>query len=176
METRLDGLLALLGSKEATEAAATEFNPAHAATSSTILEDVGPDSADVLLPPLLIDPYSPKSLSPFHSFHFPMLDDINDIISKGVVHFGHVETCVQHFQAEACSFPFVIVSEEWSIDFLRRRRPVLLLTIMCMATRSDLKLQRQLELEIRNTLSKKVMFNYEKSLDIIQGILVYVAC
>ena len=99
----------------------------------------------------------------------------NDIISKGVVRFNHAEACLQYFRTQSGSFPFVIVPDEWSLEFLRSQRPLLLISIMCMATRSDKNLQHRLESEMRAALSRSVLLNCEKSLAIIQGILVYLA-
>ena len=175
MEKRLDGLITLLADKEATEARATWPKSPYSVPSLSTVEKTSLNFADSLLPPPLLSDFGrPSPLSPFFGFPFPMMDGINDIISKGVVNLDHVERCVRYFRAETCDFPFVIVPEESSVDFLRRGRPVLLLAILCMATRSDARLQRQLEREIRDTLSRKVMFNCEKSLDLIQAILVYV--
>jgi len=130
-------------------------------------------------------PYnSPPPRSPLRSVaqHFPVFslpylvfDDIQDVISKGVVTFDLAERSLQLFRTKACNFPFVVISEQASLDFLRRERPFLLHSILTFGAQADLKLQRTLELELRESLSKKVIVNGEKSIDLLQGILLYLA-
>lgn len=118
---------------------------------------------------------SPIPLSPFLGFRFPMVDEFSDMISKGVVEFNQAEMCVQYFRARSDAFPFVIVPKEWSLYYLRSQRPLLLLSILCMATRSNKKIQHLVETELRESLSKKIIVGGEKSTDIVQSILVYLA-
>jgi hypothetical protein len=173
IERRLDSLLTLLADKEASrEEYMLPVHEATALSSLPILEDGNFASTEVFESPSRISFGSFTSPS-FLSFPFPIMDDFNDIISKGIVHFSHAERCVQYFREQSHDFPFVIVPEEWSINFLRRRRPLLFQCILCMATRLDTTVQRKLEREVRESLSRKIIFDCEKSLDVIQSILVY---
>jgi hypothetical protein len=177
IEGKLNGLLALLSGNETAEQGL--IRPVAESTifpSPPICEDGNLAFAELLEShPSLVHCDNYKLPSPFNRFQFPMMVDFNDVISKGVVHFNYAETCVQYFRTQSSSFPFVVVPDDWSLDFFRSRRPLLLLSIMCMATRSDQRLQHTLEFEMRATLSRSVLLNREKSLDIIQGILVYLA-
>lgn len=60
-----------------------------------------------------------------------------------------------------------------TLDSLRREKPFLLLSILSSAASSNEKLQSQLELELRESLSRRVIVHGEKSLDLLQGVLVY---
>lgn len=106
-------------------------------------------------------------------FLFPNFDPFNDVISKGVIAFEHAEQSLQLFKSKASQFPFVVTPPKMTLDALRRDRPFLLLSILTVTESSNEKLQLQLELELRETLSKKVIVHGEKSLDLLQGVLVY---
>jgi hypothetical protein len=174
MEEKLEALLALLNANQATEvtAAAAISPPSHSTLQLLDDESFGfSNSAEVPLPQFHFD--NVIAVQPSHIFSFPNLDGFNDIISKGFVSYDHAEASLEYFRMQSSSFPFVIAPKQWSLDFLRSHRPLLLLAIICMATRSDSKLQRQLEFQLREMLSRKVLVNGEKSLDVIQGILLY---
>lgn len=174
IEQRLDGLLTLLAHKEASrEEYMLPVHETTALSSLPILGDANFASTELFESPSRIHFDSFTSPSPLLGLPFPIMDDFNDIISKGIVHFSHAERCVQYFREQSFNFPFVIVPETWSINFLRSRRPLLFQCILCVATRLDTTLQRKLELEVRESLSRKIILNCEKSLDVIQSILVY---
>ena len=69
----------------------------------------------------------------------------------------------------------MLVRPGTSLNTIRRERPFLLLAILAFATQAKPKLQEQIELEVRESLSKRVVVNMEKSLDVLQGLLVYLA-
>jgi hypothetical protein len=106
---------------------------------------------------------------------WPSLDPtaINDVIGRGIISFEQAQNCVTKYKTQASSFPFVVVQKHLSLDVLRREKPFLLLGILAMATQTDPKLQDRLEAELREILSCRVIFNGEKSLDLLQGLLVY---
>lgn len=79
------------------------------------------------------------------------------------------------FQSKASNFPFVLVPPKMTLDSLRREKPFLLLSILTFAAFSNEKLQLKLELELRQSLSKRIIVDSEKSLDLLQGVLVYLA-
>jgi hypothetical protein len=136
IEQRLDDLLVHLSSKEATQTETTDPTYAYVASALATPEETAPNFGGVIQAPQVSHFNYTTRLSPFLSFPFLTVDDFNDIISKGLVHVGYVETC-QH-------------------------RPALLLGIAWMATKSDRNLQRQLDREMCDMLSKTVLFNGEK--------------
>jgi len=170
MEQKLDSLYALLASgaevpKETISLPAlTQAEPQPTFPFETLQPYNSP-------PPLrCVAPHFPVFSLPYLVF-----DDIQDVISKGIVTFDLAERSLQLFRTKACNFPFVVVSEQTSLDSLRRERPFLLHSILTFGAQSDLKLQRALELELRESLSKKVIVNGEKSMDLLQGVLIYLA-
>ena len=72
-------------------------------------------------------------------------------------------------------FPFVVIPREMSIVSMSKQRPFLFLAIMTSACPTHKPLQRALDASFRNILSQRVVFNGEKSLDLLQGLLVYLA-
>jgi hypothetical protein len=128
--------------------------------------------------------YPPKALKIFQNFgnhpfplpltpSFTIFDDLQDVISRGIVTPEKAEEAVRHFRTTASNSPFVIISPDTSLDYLRRQKPFLLLTILAMATIHNMKLQKLLDQEIRDTLGRRVFMSGEKSLDLLQGVLVY---
>lgn len=62
-----------------------------------------------------------------------------------------------------------------NLDTLRRERPFFLLATLSFSAHKNEKIQDQLEIELRESLSRMVIVNCEKIIDILQGILVYLA-
>lgn len=118
----------------------------------------------------------PKFSSP-GIFPLPNLElgAVQDVITKGLVTFEEAENCLGFFRAQAHRFPFVLLRPGTPLSAIRRERPFLLLSVLAFATQANPKLQEQLELEVRESLSKRVVVNMEKSLDVLQGLLVYLA-
>lgn len=104
---------------------------------------------------------------------YPSFDRLQDVISQGIIEFQVAEEYVRVFKTKAHTFPFVVIPPHMSLDALRRERPFLLLSILAYASDGNVRLQNQLELELRETLSRKIIVNCEKSLDLLQGLLVY---
>jgi hypothetical protein len=103
------------------------------------------------------------------------LDEPQDVIRKGIITYDKAETLLRSYGTHAPHFPFIVFSPTISLDSLRREKPFLLLSILTMASTSNLPLQDLLEAELRETLGRKVIFDGEKSLDLLQGLLVYLA-
>lgn len=116
------------------------------------------------------------------SHHFPVFslplssfDDIRDVISRGIVNFDKAQEFLELYRLKVATFPFVVVGPSVSLESLRRERPFLLLAILAYGAQDDSELQRVLETEIRETCSKRCIVNGEKSMDLLQGLLVYLA-
>jgi hypothetical protein len=102
-------------------------------------------------------------------------DESQDAIGKGIITYDKAEALLRGYGTHAPNFPFIVFSPTVSLDFLRREKPFLLLSILTMASTSNQALQDLLEAELRETLGRKVIFNGEKSLDLLQGLLIYLA-
>jgi len=180
MEQRLDGILALLSSnpqnsKDAPAAIAPTSPMQPSAPALSLQKIQSSVSSETVM-----SRQSPNSetLRASHQpqvFSFPDLgfDELGDVISRRIIEFAQAEESVRFFQTKVVNFPFIVVPPPMTLDSLRRERPFLLLSILSFSAQSNIKLQSVLEVELRETLSRKVIVNGEKGLDLLQGILVY---
>lgn len=179
MEQRLDGLYALLSSttKVSKENEAITLpsppQPPTPAQIEALPEDFGELFTTYTAPRVSTEPPKFPQHYPVWSFPHLVFDDIQDVLSKGILSFHDAEESLRVFRTKACNFPFVLVPPEMSLDSMRREKPFLLLTILTFGAQETFKLQRTLELEIREQLSRKMIVDGEKSLDLLQGLLVY---
>jgi hypothetical protein len=104
---------------------------------------------------------------------YPPSDRPQDVISQGIIEFRVAEEYVRVFKSKANTFPFVVIPPHISLGTLRRERPFLLLSILAFGSNGNARLQNQLDLELREMLSRKIIVNGETSLDMLQGLLVY---
>ncbi|KAH7393357.1 hypothetical protein BKA64DRAFT_84994 [Cadophora sp. MPI-SDFR-AT-0126] len=182
MEEKLEGLLALVTAKATNQP--VKDTPA-IATQTPL--PTAPQMPSLLIPDTsLIDfgsAYATPSSSSNQSeqsipqelpvFAYPIFDNLQDAISKGFISLGQAGDAIELFRSKQKAFPFVVVPPNMSLDSLRRQRPFLLLAILCCGTEPNFKLQQHIELELREDLSKRILVKGEKSLDLLQGILVY---
>jgi hypothetical protein len=85
------------------------------------------------------------------------------------------EDLLSAFKKKAHYFPFISLPPNASIQSLSKTSPFLFLAILAAASISDTALHRQIDYEFRKVLSSKVIVEGQKSLDYLQGILVYLA-
>jgi hypothetical protein len=180
MEEKLDGLMALLASRQTGNAASPSES---SSTPSQPPTAVSPPETElqIFTHPISssVSSISFSRSDDFRSqqsmpvFSFPNFDQFNDVISKGIVSVTQAEKSIRYFQSKAPHFPFILVPPKMGLDAFRRERPFFLLSILSFAAHHNEKLQLRLELELRESLSKRVIVNCEKSLDLLQGVLVY---
>lgn len=72
-------------------------------------------------------------------------------------------------------FPFVLIPPQITTAELLRDNPVLYMAIMAVACQDDLDVQLELAKMCRQEIGHKVWIQTEKSLDLVQGILVLLA-
>lgn len=85
------------------------------------------------------------------------------------------QSLLEDFTKMSPWFPFVTISNESTVISLARGTPFLLLAILTVAARSDTSIYHQLDHEFRSKLSQKIVVEGEKSLEILQGLLLYLA-
>jgi hypothetical protein len=191
MEEKLDGLVALLVNargKVVDDVLSEGLLGETAATSSMHSSSIGspinspPNQESNLVShvPTHINPTTqPQPATPFQypiaTFPDFLFDVIQDPISKNIISFDKAEEYLTIFRLREPSFPWVRLPKQTSLDTLRRERPFLLLSVLTFAAYEDLQLQRQLETELKDSLMKKILTHGEKSLDLLQGLLVYLA-
>lgn len=181
METRLDEVLKLLSSNQKSpKNPILEQQASEPASSLPVFAEDVPELPEMFMPPFPASyPEVSKTSPQFSVFSsntfpmFPIFDTFNDVISKDFISLDRAQESLHRFRAQAFNFPFVILSPTMSLDYLRRDKPFLLLSILLFAEDSNIKLQKILELELRETLSRKAVVKGERSLDLLQGILVY---
>lgn len=72
-------------------------------------------------------------------------------------------------------FPFVVVPKTATVPLMAKNSPFLLLSLITAASSKDVELHHQLDHEFRKVLSSKVVLDGQRSLDFLQGLLVYIA-
>lgn len=87
----------------------------------------------------------------------------------------HAENLLSTFKKQMHYFPFVQIPMDASVPVLSRTSPFLLLAILCAASVSDASLHHQIDYEFRRVLGLKLIVDGEKSLDYLQGLLIYIA-
>jgi hypothetical protein len=94
---------------------------------------------------------------------------------KDVLTPEDVQKCLLRYRSiSPVYFPFVIVPNDWTLQSMMKHSPTLLLavlTTMCDSTH----LQKTLDAGFREVVSQRVLVRGEKTLDILQGLLVYLA-
>ncbi|RAK80149.1 Zn(II)2Cys6 transcription factor domain-containing protein [Aspergillus fijiensis CBS 313.89] len=91
------------------------------------------------------------------------------------VSMKEADELLSHFQSKKVYFPFVDVPDNISAASMAKTRPFLFLAILTIsATRRPL-LQRKLDERFRRVLSERIVLQGDKSLDYVQGLLVYLA-
>ncbi|KAM3081082.1 hypothetical protein ACMFMG_005035 [Clarireedia jacksonii] len=175
MEQKLDGILNLLAAKtqEGKESA-----PSSTSTSASSSEQLQLDLAEMLeIPFSSLQMAIPKPFQPFHgTTSFGLLNFLDhDVITKGIVTIKKAEAAIMDFESRTFSFPFVILPPNTSLNVLRQQRPFLLLAVLAATAQSNMNLQSLLEHELRETLGRRVITRGEKSIDLLQGLLVYLA-
>ncbi|RDW65554.1 hypothetical protein BP5796_10246 [Coleophoma crateriformis] len=97
------------------------------------------------------------------------------IIQQRRISFKEASRLLLVFRTRMHFSPFVVIPPDATISSLSRTSPFLLLAILTTCATSDPDLHHQLDHEFRRVLSLKVIVNGEKSLDYLQGLLVYVS-
>lgn len=79
------------------------------------------------------------------------------------------------FRSRTVYFPFVQAPEGASGACMAVHHPFLLLAILAVCSSQMTSLQRRTDERFRHVLSERIIVNGKKSLDYVQGLLVYVA-
>jgi hypothetical protein len=97
------------------------------------------------------------------------------VIQKQILSIGRARELLLAFRTMSSFFPFVVVPEKATVQSLARDSPFLLLAILTVASGMNMYMQYQLDHELRHVLSMELVVEGKRSLDFIQGLLVYVA-
>jgi hypothetical protein len=100
---------------------------------------------------------------------------VQPLIRQRKITLSQAEDLLSSFRGKAPFFPFVHVPLEATIPSMSRTSPFLLLALLTATSKSDPSLHQQLDHEFRRVLSQKIIVEGQKSLDFLQGLLVYIA-
>jgi hypothetical protein len=112
---------------------------------------------------------SPNVISPYDS------DQLVDCNTWTDMKSSEAEEYLGLFHQQSDRFPFVFVSEGISFDTLQKTRPFLALGIITAMSKKHPLQQKSLDTIFRKVVSERVIVRSEQSLDIIQGLLIYLA-
>ncbi|KZM20537.1 sequence-specific DNA binding RNA polymerase II transcription factor [Ascochyta rabiei] len=90
------------------------------------------------------------------------------------ISFIHMQMLVDVYRTMADYFPFVTLPKDCTCRDLFQQRPILMFAVLVVASYDSVLLQLTLSREFRKVATVKVM-NGEKSLDLLQGLLVFIA-
>lgn len=117
----------------------------------------------------------PGRLSNEDRFSHPARDLI-DPIGNGFVSFDQAIALVDEFREKNVpQFPFVVVPDGVAVLTLRRDWPFLFSAIISVMLYSHPETQRRLGESLQSQFITRAVMRSEKSLDILQGLLVYLA-
>jgi hypothetical protein len=103
-------------------------------------------------------------------------DDGCDIVDRGLLTLDCARTLLDTFRFSYTNyFPFVILPPDTTVESLRREKPFLFLSIVAVAVFGNTPLQRLLGKEMQKQIASRIVMRNEKSLDILQGLLVHLA-
>lgn len=97
------------------------------------------------------------------------------VVAKRNITLKQAEGLLLKFQSKASFFPFMQIPPESTVPSLSRTSPFLLLAILAASSMEDPLLHHQIDHEFRRVLSSKMLLQGQKSLDFLQGLLVYIA-
>jgi hypothetical protein len=149
------------------EAPRQNFQSAHASSASapTILNTpILPASGPVNEPPMSFWESTNNTLSCFSRLD-PLLRSIS---------FADMQMLINTYRHMVDFFPFVTLPETCTVREMSENRPVLMFALCTVASYDTMQLQQTLSREFRKVALVKIM-NGEKSLDLLQGLLVFIA-
>jgi hypothetical protein len=131
----------------------------------------------------MLDHYFPGSLFklselPSQATRVNGSDEVDQDIESNISHQLHTTAAEKYlamFRERWDYFPFVYIPDELDLTSSLRSHPYLVLGILCVMSSDQPEIQRSLDTEFRRAINEKVIVNSENSLDILQGLLVYLA-
>jgi hypothetical protein len=86
-----------------------------------------------------------------------------------------LEHLLNGFRKMQLYYPFVVISDEWTATSMIVDRPFLLLAAVINTASKYPQLQKALSREFKDILANRVVVAGEKSMDLLQGLLVHLA-
>jgi hypothetical protein len=102
--------------------------------------------------------------------------DAYDPIEAGMITEERASLLLKEFKESfILSFPFVVVPASENVETVRRHQPFLFLAIMATMTFETPTIQHALVEEFKSQIASRIIGYSHKSLEILQGLLVYAA-
>ncbi|RGP64022.1 hypothetical protein FLONG3_9721 [Fusarium longipes] len=128
-------------------------------------------SADLDIDMLGVDGISGSSLPRSFAPQQPL-----EVVDHGLITLDEAQTLLDNYRKRAVPhFPFVPISPETTVQSLRTARPFLFMCIMATMKVDNCTIQRQIGEEVRMQAHQRVLMQSESSLELLQGLLVYIA-
>jgi hypothetical protein len=102
--------------------------------------------------------------------------ETGDIVDRGVVAQDLAQVLLDRFRINAAQqFPFVVIPADASLEAVRGNTPFLFLAVTATMMFDNPLLQHRLGEEVRQQAFQRMLSRAEKNLDLLQGLLVYIA-
>ncbi|KAF9771892.1 hypothetical protein IL306_010455 [Fusarium sp. DS 682] len=99
-----------------------------------------------------------------------------DVIDRGFLGVDEAQVLLDNYRTKATQhFPFVPIAHDTTVEFLRSSKPFLFMCIMATMKFDNCTIQRQMGEEVRIQAHQRVLMQSESSLELLQGLLVYLA-
>jgi len=99
-----------------------------------------------------------------------------DIVDCGIMTAELAQLLLDRFRANAVQqFPFIVIPDDMPLEAVRKKSPWLFLAVAATMLFDNPFLQHQLGDRLREQAFHKVLFGTEKSLDLLQALLLYTA-
>ncbi|KAE8337342.1 hypothetical protein BDV24DRAFT_140134 [Aspergillus arachidicola] len=106
----------------------------------------------------------------------PGLGEPGDLLTIGILTLAQCNRLLDKFRmVKMPQFPFVIVPDSMNAISLRQEYPFLFVAIMTVSTEDRPSLQKDLNHEVKRTISTRIIINNERNIDLLLGLLVYTA-
>ncbi|KAL5591671.1 hypothetical protein FOVSG1_010560 [Fusarium oxysporum f. sp. vasinfectum] len=99
-----------------------------------------------------------------------------DVVDRGFLSLTEAQILLDNYRTKAVQhFPFVPISSGTTVASLRADKSFLFMCIMATMKSDNCTIQRQIGEEIRNQAHQRVLMQSESTLEILQGLLIYLA-
>ncbi|RKL44181.1 hypothetical protein BFJ72_g3914 [Fusarium proliferatum] len=99
-----------------------------------------------------------------------------DVVDRGFLSLPEAQSLLDNYRSKAVEhFPFVPISSDTTIASLRATKPFLFMCIVATMKFDNCNIQHQIGEEIRNQAHQRVLMQSESTLEILQGLLIYLS-
>lgn len=97
------------------------------------------------------------------------------MLRDGIISYNETTLFLSRYRQMCTYSPFVLISEDSTIESLVQHQPYLLHAVFAISTYENKDLQKVLESTFRESLLRAVMIQGEKSIDLLQAFVVYLS-